>query len=37
LGASLLAALPNDADVLAHGFPFVDGLYAAFSAKDGEA
>jgi hypothetical protein len=37
LGVSLLAALPDDADVLAHGFTFFDGLYATLSAKDGEA
>jgi hypothetical protein len=37
LGASLRAALPDDADVLAHGFTCFDGLYASRSAKDGEA
>jgi hypothetical protein len=36
LGASLLAALPDDADVLAHGFTLFDGLHATLSAKDGE-
>jgi hypothetical protein len=37
LGASVLAALPDDANVLAHGFRLFDGLYATPSAKDGEA
>ncbi len=35
--ATVLAALPDDADVLAHGFTLFDGLYATLSAKDGEA
>jgi len=37
LGASLLAALPDGADVLAHGFTLFDGFYATLSVKDGEA